>query len=342
MAQSTTNIGISPSTPELFSQPVADHIRTDCAELSPDWTVETALTKMRESPPNGRIIYFYVTDDDKKLLGVVPTRQLLLSPPHHKVTDIMVRNVVAIPSDATVLEACEFFTLHRFLAFPVIDRERKLLGVVDVELYTEELSELGHHDTPMVREEVFQLIGVYLSEAVAAKPWPAALGRFPWLLCNIAGGLMAAFLSGMYQDVLTWKSAVLALFIPIVLALSESVAIQSVTLTLSGLRATKASWAQLLSRGLAEGGVGLLLGIASAFTVSLVAGVWLQDFAVVGVIMVTIFLAVTASALIGFGVPTLLHILNKNPQVAAGPVSLASADLITLLLYFNLARLVMN
>jgi NhaA family Na+:H+ antiporter len=54
----------------------------------------------------------------------------------------MVARTVALPASATVLDACEFFIQHRLLAFPVVDAGGRLLGVVDIDLYTEELSQL--------------------------------------------------------------------------------------------------------------------------------------------------------------------------------------------------------
>ena len=163
---------------------------------------------MRRYPPPGRIIYFYVVDESMRLVGVVPTRRLLLSAADKKVSDIMIANVVAIPADATVLEACEFFTLHRLLAFPVVDGARHLVGVVDVDLYTEELADTGE-DGPNERDDVFQLIGVRLTKSQQARPLRAFRGRFPWLLCNIAGGTLAAILADIYQVELNWKNAVL-------------------------------------------------------------------------------------------------------------------------------------
>ena len=80
---------------------------------------------------------------DNRLLGVVPTRRLLLSPLDKRIADIMVKEVVAIGQQATVLDACEFFILHKLLAFPVVDEKRRIVGVVDVELYTTELADLG-------------------------------------------------------------------------------------------------------------------------------------------------------------------------------------------------------
>lgn len=247
------------------------HIRRDFTSFTPVQTVGQALAQMRERPPEGRIIYFYVVDADQRLLGVVPTRRLLLSPLDRPIGDVMIRQVIAIPAEATLLEACEFFTLHRLLAFPVVDADHRLLGVIDVELYTKELSTVETHET---NEDLFQLIGVHLTEAEQASPLSSFRGRFPWLLCNVGGGILAAFLSGIYQDVLGWNQAVLALFIPVVLALSESVSIQSVSLALQVLHAKPPTWKLLLDKLRIESLTGLLLGGSCALLIALVALVW--------------------------------------------------------------------
>ena len=326
----------------ILNDSVADHCRRDFVTLTLDWTVAEALTHLRENPPPSRVIYFYVTDADGKLLGVVPTRRLLLSPPDRTIGKVMIAHVVAIPDMATVLEACEFFTMHRFLAFPVVDKDRRMIGLIDVELYTDELAELGDEPASsgnVNRDDVFQLVGVHLTAAEQGRPVRAMAGRFPWLLCNLGAGLAAAFLSGVFADVLTWKDAALALFIPVVLALAESVTIQSVTLTLERLHTQRATWGQLLKRGLTESATGGLLGASTAGIIAGAAAVWLQDIRVAAVLLLAIGLGVTVSAVIGFAVPSLLHLFRKNPRVAAGPVCLAASDLLTLLIYFNLARL---
>jgi magnesium transporter len=328
-------------TDAFLNDPVAKHARADFTTLEPEWTVGQALDHLRKTPPPGRVIYFYVVDAEFKLVGVVPTRRLLLSQPEAVVKEVMIRGAVAVPADATVLEACEFFTLHRFLALPVVDADRRLVGVIDVELYTDELAELagGAEPTGAARDEVFQLIGVHLTAAQQVKPLTAFRGRFPWLLCNLGGGLLAAVLSGIYHDVLTWREAALAIFVPVVLALAESVAIQSVTLALQGLRAAPASWRRLVPRLAAEAGTGVLLGLASATLAAAAAAVWLRDGAVAIVLLGGIGVGVTAAAVIGLAVPYLLRLARRDPQVAAGPIALAAADFFTLLVYFNLARM---
>src|SRR5437763_10335561 len=324
-------------TEAQLNEPVAAHVRRDFTTLYPEWTVTDALEHMRKFPPPGRIIYFYVVDEQMHLHGVVPTRRLLLSPPDTRVADVMIRNVISIPADATVLEACEFFTLHRLLAFPVVDAGRRLVGVIDVELYAEELAETGDEEGPAAatRDDVFQLIGVRLTRAQQARPLRAFRGRFPWLLCNVAGGSLAAVLAGVYQVELNWKNAVLALFIPVVLALPESVAIQSVTLALDGLRGGPATWADLFRRLRYEGATGLLLGAATGLLVAGIAAIWQGIPLLFWIVAGGIGIGVTGAALAGLAVPYVLRLSHRDPQVAAGPIALAAADVVTLLAYFN-------
>ena len=323
----------------VLNEPVATHARADYTTLDPAATVAEALDQMRRSPPPGRIIYFYVVDDQKKLLGVVPTRRLLLSQAGATIRDIMIREVIAIPSAATVLEACEFFTLHRLLAFPVVDAGRRLVGVVDVDLYTEELAETGETAPGAGRDDLFQLIGVSLTATQQTRPLRAFRGRFPWLLCNVAGGTLAAVLAGVYQTELNWNHAVLALFIPVVLALAESVAIQSVTLALDSLRGGPPTWGKLARKVRYEGATGVLLGAVTGVIVAAIAFAWQGVPVLFWVVVGGIGLGVTGAAVAGLSVPYILRLLSRDPQLAAGPIALTCADVVTLLAYFNLARL---
>jgi len=317
-----------------LNDPVTSHMRTDYARLLVTQTVGEALESIRNRPPEGRILYFYVVDDENHLRGVVPTRRLLLNDLHRPIAEIMVRQVITLSAMATVLDTCEFFTMHRLLAFPVVDAERRLIGVVDVELYTDEVSEIEKGER---NDDLFQLVGVHIAQSRQASPWHSFRGRFPWLLCNISGGIAAAFLSGMFQEELEKKVA-LALFIPVVLALAESVSIQSVSLALQLLRGRRPDLKDLFLRLRSELTTGVLLGVACAAFVGVIAWLWLGDHRVVLCLLGGIAGGVACAAMIGVAMPNVLRLLQRDPQVAAGPIALAVADLLTLLLYFNLAR----
>jgi magnesium transporter len=321
-------------TPGNLEDPVTTHMHADCTRLPVGLTVGQALAWVRDHPPPGRIIYFYVVDEEGRLQGVAPTRRLLLSPPNQPLGDVMLRRVIALPAAATVLEACEFFIQHRLLAFPVVDDQQRLLGVVDVELYTDEVGRLGEGGG---RDDLFQMIGVRVADARQGSPLPAFRKRFPWLGCNIAAGILAAFLAGFYHDALD-RVVALAFFIPVVLNLAESVSSQSVSLTLQLLHGPPPTWGALLQKLRVEALTGLLLGLGSGAVIALVGLVWLGHGRVALCLLGGITGGVTGAAVLGVALPVLLRLFRLEPRVAAGPLALAGADVITILLYLNLAR----
>jgi magnesium transporter len=317
-----------------LNDPVSRHIHKDFARILVSQTVSEALEGLRRHPPPGRILYLYVVDDEGRLEGVVPTRRLLLGLPEQPVAEIMVRRVVALPARTTVLEACEFFIQHRFLAFPVVDDQRHLLGVVDVELYTDKATQL---DEGRVRDDLFQLLGVPADGARDRSPLGSFRRRFPWLGCNLAAGILAAFLSSAYKDELN-RVVALAFFIPVVLNLAESVSSQSVSLALQVLHGQPPSWKMIPGRLADELATGLMLGLAAGAAVGLVGLIWLGQARVALCLLGGICGGVAGAAMMGTALPFVLRLLRLEPRVAAGPIALAGADVITILLYLNLAR----
>lgn len=322
-----------PVQEEILDHPITRYMRFDFCRLRAGQSVAEALADLRIQQPEGRIIYFYVMDDADRLVGVVPTRRLLLSQPETKIADIMVTKVVTIPSTATVRQACEEFLAHRYLAFPVMHDDR-MVGIVDVEVFAEGIDDL---ERTKQQDSLFQLIGVHLSAAQQSSPLIGFASRFPWLLANIAGGLLAAWLSNLFEAELRQVVA-LALFIPVVLALSESVSIQSVSLALLILSGQPPSWKLLRSKLAREFATGCLLGIAAGCLVAVVELVWLRDTRVAACLLAGILAGVTTSATVGLAMPFMLRMLRRDPQVASGPIALAAADIVTLTVYFNVAR----
>jgi magnesium transporter len=324
--------------PDDLNQPLSAYLHRDFTTLNVNQCVAEALDTLRSTLVAEKIVYFYVIDAENHLLGVVPTRRLLMSPVETRLRDIMVSNVISIPLSMSVLDACEFFVMHRLLAFPVVDADNHLIGVVDVSLFTDEIFGVTEKQTA---EDVFQLIGLRVAQARRVSPFTDFKHRFPWLLCNIAGGLACAFIAGHYEAFLD-TVIVLALFIPIVLALSESVSMQSMSITVQSLRDTHVNVAQLLRALRIEVVTAILLGLACGGVVGAVALAWQRQGTVALAIGASIALAILSACLLGVLIPTAIRALKVDPRIAAGPVVLAVADICTLLFYFTLsARLLL-
>ena len=322
-----------------LNAPAMEYARKDFPLLEADSSVEKALQTIRSEGVGERVIYFYAVDDRKRLVGVVPTRRLLTATPDTRLREIMVPRVIALPAEATVLEACEFFVLYKFLAFPVIDAERHVIGVVDTDVFMQSVLETEEKPGETPRDDFFEALGFHLAQVRDASPWRVFRYRFPWLLATVASGTVCAILAGAFEATLA-RSLVIAFFLTMVLGLNESVSTQSMSVTIQALRSARFTWHWFVTAFRREVATALLLGLACGALVLVIVWVWRHDVRGACVIGGSIALSLVTACLFGLGVPSLLHWLELDPKIAAGPVTLALADFFALVFYFTSAWLV--
>ena len=328
-----------------FNAPVVEHARKDFPLLEAEMSVAEALDQIRREGVGERVIYFYAVDAEKKLVGVVPTRRLLTAGPSSSLREIMVPRVVAIPASATVLDACEFFVLYKFFAFPVVDAERRVVGVIDVSLFAEEILQAGEREdlqpAAPIRDDIFEALGLHLEQIRGKSAWRVFRFRFPWLLVTVAGGTFCAMLAGLFEATLA-RSLVIAFFLTMVLGLNESVSAQSMTMTIQTLRGASVTWRWFLTAFRHEFGTAILLGLGCGFFVALVVMAWRQDPRAAAMIGGSIAMSLVTASLLGLSVPSILHRFKLDPKIAAGPLTLALADVVALAIYFTTAWLVLR
>src|SRR6202048_5483953 len=260
-----------------FNAPALQYARKDFPLLEADASVEKALEKIRREGVGERFIYFYAADEQRRLVGVVPTRRLLTAAPEQTLREIMVPRVIALPATATALEACEFFVLYKFLAFPVVDADRRIIGVVDSEIFMQSMLETEEADeTAIARADFFETLGFHLAQVRDASPWRSFRYRFPWLLATVASGTMCALLAGMFEATLA-HSLIIAFFLTMVLALNESVSMQSMSVTIQMLHSTRVTWRWFVNALRHEIATALLLAIGCGTLVTLIVHVWRHD-----------------------------------------------------------------
>ncbi len=317
-----------------LQRPVLEFCSTDFPTLDENLTIGEAIDCVRARGLRDKIIYFYVTGEGGRLAGVLPARRLLTDPADTPVAEAMIRRVVAIPTRASLLEACEFFVLHKFLAFPVVDETRRIVGVLDVSVFTEEVLDLAEREQ---MDDLFQSMGFRVSEVRSATAWKAFRLRFPWLLATIAGGTACALLAGAFAETLE-QQIVLAFFITMVLGLGDSVSAQSVAVTLQAMHRSNPTVAWLLRALGKEFFTAALLGLTSGALVATVVLLWRGDRPAALSIGLSIFLSMIIACLLGVLIPAGARALRLDPRIAAGPLTLALSDVCTLLCYFGLAK----
>ncbi len=310
---------------------------TDAAvTLEEGWTVEEAVARLRSQPPaqkGSQVLYFYVVNQAEQLVGVLAARALILGAGAARVGDLMTRGLVTLSENETLADAMELFAMHRLLAIPVVDAGRKLLGVVEVSLYTEEVFDLAHQQQ---LNEVFQLIGLRLEQQKHGSAWRGFCVRMPWLVSNITGGLVCAALGACFENAV--KVVIIALFIPLILTLAESVSVQSMTLAIEdAMHRTKNRG--VLRRELVTA---LLLGACSGVLVGAVSLFWRGPLGATLTIGLSVMLVMTFAAMLGRMIPALIHRLKLNPRIASGPITLAIVDVMTITVYLSSATVALR
>lgn len=315
-----------------LSRLVKDYVVFPKTTVNVSFTIEEAIDYLRNKHIGDKIIYIYVVDDENHLKGVVPVRALLLSDTSLKIADVMITSVVCLRGSQTLEEAIQFLESHRLLALPVVDDDKKLLGVIDVDLYLEESVDVAQSKR---RSDIFQMIGVYIEEEKKFNPIRSYSLRMPWIFCNMIGGFACAIISRVYELVLA-KVLLLAMFIPLVLTLSESISMQSMTQSLemtNNSSKIRSIFCRIFKRSIVVAMIAITSGvIVGAISLFWGDGVW-PGITIAAGIMISVYI----TAMIGSIVPLALHAWRWDPRVASGPVVLMFADVITTTIYLALA-----
>jgi len=324
---------------QVLGHTVRSHVRKDFTTLNQSLTVGEAIEVIRKAAGGSSIQYYYVVNDEQKLVGVLPLRRLITVPVNKPLKEVMQARVISIPAKATIMDACEFFVLHRLLAFPVVDEQKRVIGVIDVSQFTTEMIDLGGEAPPPV-DDVFEVIGLRITQVKGASPFRAFRFRFPWLTATISSGVVCAVLTSVFEMTLQ-KSIVLAFFLALVLGLAESVSIQSMTVAIQTLRSVKPTLGWYWRAIRREMETAVLIGAACGTVVALIVLAWRGDWRAAVMIGAGIGGSHLGACFFGLSVPTAVHALKLDPKIAAGPITLALTDVFTIVVYFGLATLVL-
>ena len=185
--------------------------------LDADMTVGEALERIRREGVGERVIYFYAVDEQKRLVGVVPTRRLLTAPLGNAVAPDHGAARRGRSCDSNHPRRLRIFVLYKFLAFPVVDEQRRVVGIIDANLFAEEILEAGESEGPTAlgssqsSPEFFEALGFHIEQIRGASP----VARFPVPFSVAAGyrdGRHALGDPGRLFEATLARSLVLAFF----------------------------------------------------------------------------------------------------------------------------------
>lgn len=113
---------------------------TEYVAIAKELTAQETIEKIRELEPSAETVYYiYVVDSSEHLVGVISLRDLIVAQPSKPVEDFMVSKVVHVHPDAHIEEVAQTLSDYNLLALPVVDEERRLLGIITVDDALEEI-----------------------------------------------------------------------------------------------------------------------------------------------------------------------------------------------------------
>jgi hypothetical protein len=186
-------------------------------------------------------------------------------------------------------------------------------------------------------DESFQLSGTRSTHCGAS-----ILERLPWLLPTLLGGMTAVGISSIYQ-IQMQRVASLVLFVPLVVSLAESTALQALAMTLR-LRRNDVDSSAKKSRGVLgkELAAGLTLGLSCGLLAALGVGVWLRSWPLALALGGALTGSMVGAAGMGYAASWLPNWTRNQRLIACGPLARAAAGSLALLLYFALACLLIR
>lgn len=279
--------------------------------------------------------YIYVTDTAGRLLGVIPWPRLMTAQAGGDVATLALPRTGVLPGTDREIVAARAIEEH-WGEVPVVDAEGRLQGAVLARTLVRVLEE-EHH------EDLNRLTGVMHTMGQAARalevpPLARLWVRLPWLLVGLAGSALAAVVMAGYETRLA-ADLRLAVFVPAIVYLADAIGTQSEAVAVRGLHLTQRSFLALLAGELLTGALlGSVLGGLAGPVVWLVFG----DLALAAVVGLTILAAGSLACAIGILLPWLFGRLGQDPALGSGPVATVIQDVLSLLVYFTLAALLMR
>lgn len=287
-------------------------------------TVEEAIAFLRSHETARLITYIYVTDAEGRLTGLVVIRDLLLAQPSDKLGEVMLPEPFALTADMALVEADKAAIHRHYPVYPVVDAERRMLGVVrGWRLFERQAIEISAQSGKMV--------GVSKEERLYTGVRTAFLKRHPWLLVNLMTAFVSGFIVSLFEGTIT-QIVALAAFLPILAGQSGNTGSQALAITLRGITLGDIKGypisrllAKELSLGALNGAVtGLIAGLAM-FWIS--GGNGDQSLRLGLVILLAMTMGCMLSGVFGVLVPLTLKKFGADPATASSIFLTSGTDI---------------
>ena len=310
-------------------------MHTDYLSLHEGELVRDAVRKIRKlASQRYPASYAYVVDVEEHLVGVINMRDLLLAAEDAPLGSVVKRDVFTLDCFLDSGEAAQELGKRRYFAAPVVDAEKRMLGIVKAE-------QLIQGAQANVVESIQRMFGGSPDERAFSPLTFSLRKRLPWLHVNLATAFLAAFVVSLFEDTIA-RITILAIFLPVVAGQGGNAGAQSLAIVMRGLVMREIPRNRTLALVMKEGLLGITTGTVTGIVTGLVAWFW-QGNATLGLVIglgmvVNLFFA----GLSGAAIPVVMKSLGWDPAQCSSIILTTVTDVVGFVAFLGFAVLFQN
>ncbi|UCG14695.1 MAG: magnesium transporter [Deltaproteobacteria bacterium] len=277
----------------------------------------------------------FVVNSRNQAVGQLSLQRLILADPGERISRAMDATFHPIPVDMDQEEVARIFQKYDIISAPVVESDGTLVGRITID----DIMDIVEEE---ISEDVLRMAGTHEDELVYGDQiWKISRFRLPWLLTTLVGGLLTGYLLWLFKVALA-DAIVLVTFVPVIMALGGSVAIQSTTITVRGL-ATGGIDLQRLGRTVyKESRVGLVMALVCGLILGIAADLWHRNPALGLTVGLAMAMVILVASLMGTLVPMIFQRLGIDPAVASGPFVTMANDISGIVIYLSISTAFMR
>jgi len=311
--------------------------------LRKNMTVDDAMTRIRRTGIDKETIYTcYVTEYNRTLIGIVSAKTLMLANPDDIIEDIMETNIISVHTHTDKEEVAQMFSNYNFFVMPVVDDENRLVGIVTVDDAMDVMEEEATEDI-----EKMAAIRPGDKPYLQTSVWETYKHRIPWLMLLMISATFTSMIITRFEDALS-VSIVLTGAIPMLMDTGGNCGGQASVTIIRALSLDDIEFKDIFRVIWKEFRVGVICGATLAI-INFIK-MWIQyilitqegDILVILTVSIALFAAVIVAKFIGCVLPILAEKIGFDPAVMSSPFITTIVDALSLLIYMNLAVLIMK
>lgn len=310
---------------------------TEFIDLKEDMTAEEALKRVRQVGTDSETIYTcYVLNSERILKGIINIKDILLSQKDIKIGTMMETNIISVNTLEDQEEVAKKFDKYDFFALPVVDYEKRLVGIITIDDAINVMQD-------EVAEDFEKMAAITPTENgyFQTSVFKHAKSRILWLLILMLSSAITGNILTTYENAFA-AVPLLVSFIPMIMGTGGNCGSQSSTLIIRGLATDEIEFKDIFKVLWKEIRVSIIVGIELAIVNTIRIMIQYQDIQLSIVLGITLISTVIVSKTIGCVLPLFAKKLKLDPAIMAAPLITTVVDVCSILLYFQVATHIMG